>query len=77
MMHLNKFHVSVRKCVYYLITWFDLYNPVYSVRIYVSRKSKSVQLGEKCALQFKSYFTFYIFFTVTVVTITFSSSLPA
>lgn len=29
MMHLNKFHVSVHKCVYYVITWFDLYNPVF------------------------------------------------
>lgn len=34
MMHLNKFHVSVILFIllynlYYVITWFDLYNPVF------------------------------------------------
>lgn len=28
MMHRNKFRVSVHKCVYYLIIWFDIYNLV-------------------------------------------------
>lgn len=59
----------------YNISYYGLEEKLFTkLNLFTLGKAKVYNLGKN--MLYSSYFTFYIFFTVTVVTVKFSSSLP-